>query len=303
MVKAESSGYYPRTEGKDPGISWRSQIPWLKKMQDAHRFERHDGPMMHRTDMFTHLRRVAYIADHLGFYLVAEGHEQARKTYRGRIFRKAYHHDDPELITGDLPTPVKLAMSPEERAVFKQEERESVRLVASRYLSFSSERSFNDYLEEQDELLDKKTFDARLIDVADKLDGLGETLHELRCGNESFQKVYKVYRDEVFPKFENYDFWEILKRDPAIMLGNFPTNEDVSKMPILKPEDLHSRDELQVDLLEAEGLPRWYRSWTSITLNHFDINPEKFLFPGWYLELWKRWGIHGQSSHSGFIVA
>lgn len=303
MSGKEIRGYHPGLEGKSPEASWALQLPWLKRMQDAHRFEQHDGPVIHRNDLFTHVRRTAFIVDHLGYYLATQGYQPAQEANRLSIFRKAYHHDDPELITTDISTPVKLAMSSEEKALLKKQEREAIRAIAAKHIYFPSEFSRDDYIEEMDELLDKQTYDARLVDVADKLDGLGEALHELRCGNTSFHQVLGVYREGVFPKFEEYEFWKLLKNDPAIQLGLFPTDEDVSHMPILEQENLRSREELPVDTLGVEGLPRWYRSWTSITLNHFDINPEKFLFPGWYLDLWKRWGIHGQTSHSGVWIS
>lgn len=296
----QPGGYHPGIEGADMKTGWQAMLPWLEKMQNAHRYEK-EPSMLHRTDMFTHTRRVPYIADHLLYYLQVAGFPQALTTNRTKLFRMGYHHDDPEIITGDYPSQVKIAMTPNEKQNLKQKEKDAARILASTFLNFIYPNSFDDYLEEQSDILEKQTFEAQLIDVADKLDALGETLNELRCGNYAFIKVLNNYR-KIFKRFEAYDFWKILKKDPAIQLSKFPSNKQARSMPVLTPQDLHSREELQIDLLDVDNLPRWYRSWTSITLNHFERNPEKFLFPGWYIDLWKRWGIHGQTSHSGILI-
>lgn len=300
MTNEVPKGYHPGIENAPMRLGWQTTLPWLEKMQNAHRFEGEGGEevMIHRTDMFTHVRRDAFIGDHLLHYLQTGGYTPAQDMNRSRFFRMNYHHDDPEIIRGDTVTPIKMAMSPKERLEFKNKDKQAARVLASTFMNFLYPDSYDDYVAEQDEILDKMTIYSQLGDVADKLDGLGETFHELRCGNQNFLRVLGNYR-KIFTGFEKYDFWPMLKDDPAIQLSAFPTDEEALAMPVLTPDKLHSRANLPVDLLDVPNLPRWYRSWTSMTLNHFDKNPEKFLFPGWYLDLWKKWGIHGQTTHGG----
>lgn len=303
MTSEAPRGYHPGVENAPVQAGWQSTLPWLEKMQNAHRFEGEGGEevMISRTDMFTHVRRTAFIGDHLLHYLQTDGFAPALAMDRSRFFRMNYHHDDPEIIRGDTVTPIKMAMSPEERLEFKNKDKQAARVLASTFMNFLYPDSYDDYVAEQDEILDKQTIYGQLGDVGDKLDGLGEALHELRCGNYNFLGVLNNYR-KVFEKFDGYEFWGQLRQDPAIQLVQLPTDEEILQMPVLKSSDLASRDSLQVALLDVPNLPRWYRSWTSITLNHFDKNPEKFLFPGWYLELWKKWGVRGQTTHGGMLV-
>ncbi len=49
--------------------------------------------------------------------------------------------------------------------------------------------------------------------------------------------------------------------------------------------------------------PQSFRHWMQISKQIFSLHPEKYIFPGWYLELWKKWGYPNPSSTlSGLIL-
>ncbi len=94
----------------------------------------------------------------------------------------AVYHDVPEIITGDLPTPVKY-YDPEIKGAYKRvEEAAAVKLVDS----------LPDDLKDAYEPLLKESEDpqiARLVKAADKLSALIKCIEERRSGNTDFAEA------------------------------------------------------------------------------------------------------------------
>src|SRR3989344_5697870 len=88
-------------------------------IQELSRIQRFSGvPMIHRVDLFVHLRRVAFITSNL-FPIIDPTAPLERLS---RLFRLAYHHDDPEGGTGDVTSDVKAAMTDTEKMSLAEQE-------------------------------------------------------------------------------------------------------------------------------------------------------------------------------------
>lgn len=268
-------------------------VLWLQCLSRIKRFSS-ESEIVHRTDVWTHARRTAYLGTLLGTIVAREEHLGIDLN---KIFRMGYHHGDPEIITGDIPTPLKQTMSPEQMQILRANEDGAMKLLAMLFGHNNPDKFLSEYLE----MAEKESLEAQIVNIADKLDGLGETINEIRCGNPAFLKVLSDYR-EVFRTFRRYPVWQPLKKHPSVQLKSFPTQDQANSIPKIKPEDLRDKSTAWERFLEGE-MPQFYRTWLTLSINVFDRRTEKFLLPGWYLELWNYWGPpRGTTSASGLYI-
>lgn len=263
---------------------------WIQATSEIKRFSV-KPEMIHRTDLWTHVRRTAYLANVLSFIV----EDQQGDSINGHdVFWMGMHHDDAELIGGDIPTPVKWAMTPEQREELRLTEDRAIEFLAKFFGHADPERYKRLHYEAQA----KESLPAQIVDVADKLDGLGETLHEIRCGNDTFLDILDNYW-QVFGGFEGRAFWRTLKQNPALSMYLPPTRQQALAIPKITPEDLSDKNTVWEKLLEGP-MPSCYRTWLKLSLSVFNIRPEKYLLPGWYIQLWQRWGYpQGTTTLSG----
>ncbi len=268
---------------------------WLRYLSEIKRFSAVPD-MIHRTDLWTHARRTAYLGALLGGMVARE---EKLDIDINKIFRMGYHHDDPEFITGDLPSPLKQALSQEEKQALKGDEARAIKALA---LLFGHNRP-EGYLSDHHEMTAKESPEAQILDIADKLDGLGETLHEIRCGgNPAFIKVLRDYRRLLDEFGKKYDIWNRLRNHPWLGMSKFPTLNQANSIPKIKLEDMKEKNKAWEKLLEGP-MPQFYRTWLELSMKIFDVRTEKFLLPGWYLDLWNYWGVpHGTTTASGIYI-
>ncbi len=240
-----------------------------------------DLEMVHRADLFVHYRRVAVMTKNL-WPIIDPSMPRERQV---KLFRMAYHHDDPEYGTGDIPSDIKMGLTLEQKKILADAEGDWLKSIADLLLHFMNPEDKELYLKEQEEIHNKSTPDSQFLDIVDKLDGLGETMHELYSGNRTFLKPLENYRKR-FQTFEDYPAWDIMRKDPAIQLTNFPDESIFPEKPIMTPNYVKSLETLW-ELPRTEGLHPWYRSWLGITIQEFDRGRAKFLFPGWP-QVWQR---------------
>lgn len=137
--------------------------------------------LMRNTQLETlsdHSVQVAYIAHALALI----GNRRLNKNYNAdRVAVLAIYHDTTEILTGDMPTPIKYKNEALRRA-YKEVEREaSVRL---------SDMLPQDLKKEYADILSPKNADAELmclVKAADKLSALIKCLEEKRAGNAEFK--------------------------------------------------------------------------------------------------------------------
>lgn len=112
----------------------------------------------------------------------------------------ALYHDASEILTGDLPTPVKY-FNPEIKAAYKQVERVS----GEKLLSMLPETLRPSYerliLEDEQELVP-------IVKAADKLSAYIKCIEELKAGNQEFdsaqRQTLKALEDMQLPELEYF---------------------------------------------------------------------------------------------------
>lgn len=149
--------------------------------------------MTHRTTVLLHAIRVA---NHAKFF--ARAFMTLSKNQQDIDLRKITffgdHHDDPEMETGDIPTPLKITATDDEKRVMEANEKLAAAKVDRLVSKPLWARSFP---EEFEEYKSQKSLEARMVNYADKWDGLQEAVHEVVCGDnkEKFKKVVEDYGD------------------------------------------------------------------------------------------------------------
>jgi 5'-deoxynucleotidase YfbR-like HD superfamily hydrolase len=288
----------PNPDGS-PSVSGRM---WLKSLSSLYRYE--DIEMIHRVDLFTHQRRVTFLAMYLTT-LINNIDEPIIEVDQFKIPRMGYHHDDPEMITGDWAAPLKAAMSSSERADLDTQEDQAAYAIARLILDLSPEQA-DIYIADQREIRKKETIESQIIDVADKWEALSEKTHEIRCGNNNFAPLVDNSR-ETFKKFEKYPFWSLIYSDSLLGFDKIPTGQEMAALPKLSLEDMKTPQDA-IDAVTGDGFsltswPAYYRSWAAITWINFYNSLEKAIFQGWYMKLWKNWGVlPSDNTNSGLAI-
>lgn len=135
-----------------------------------------------------HSHSVAVIAHALAVI----GNKKFGKSYNAeRTALLAMYHDTTEVITGDMPTPVKY-YNDDIKNVYKDIEH----IAGERLLAMLPEEFREDYVpffEKQDE--DKDLW--VLVKAADKIDALIKCIEETRMGNKEFEKALITQQEKI----------------------------------------------------------------------------------------------------------
>lgn len=135
-----------------------------------------------------HSQSVAVIAHALCII----GNKKFGKNYNAeRAAVLSLFHDTTEVITGDMPTPVKY-YNDEIKSVYKDIER----IAGQRLISMLPEEFKEDYIpmfekQEEDEELWK------IVKAADKIDALIKCIEESRMGNKEFEKALQIQQEKI----------------------------------------------------------------------------------------------------------
>ena len=118
----------------------------------------------------------------------------------GQVAVYALYHDATEIITGDMPTPIKY-YNPEIKNSYKKVER----VAADKLLSLLPEalrETYRPMLYEQDEDI------RRLVKAADKLSAYIKCVEELKAGNHEFKRAaeqtYQALADMRLPELDYF---------------------------------------------------------------------------------------------------
>lgn len=102
----------------------------------------------------------------------------------------AQYHEVGEVITGDLPTPIKY-FNPEIKSAYKDLEKNA----SSRILNMLPEELKDEY--KKYVLPDEKTLEYKLVKSADKLSAYLKCIEELKAGNSEFKKAKDSIEKEI----------------------------------------------------------------------------------------------------------
>ena len=134
-----------------------------------------------------HSAQVAQIAHSLA---VIASTVYGKEVNADRVTTLALYHESSEVITGDLPTPIKY-YNPEIREAYK-----SIESTANKkLLSMLPEELRGEYaplVEQADD-----TYEHTLVKAADKLSAYIKCLEELRSGNREFSKAAASLKKEI----------------------------------------------------------------------------------------------------------
>lgn len=135
-----------------------------------------------------HSHSVAVIAHALAVI----GNKKFGKSYNAeRVSLLALYHDTTEVITGDMPTPVKY-YNEEIKSVYKDIEH----IAGERLLAMLPEEfreDYNPFFEKQES--DKELW--KLVKAADKIDALIKCIEETRMGNKEFEKALITQQEKI----------------------------------------------------------------------------------------------------------
>ena len=139
-----------------------------------------------------HSAQVAQIAHALA---VIGNRVYGKELNADRITTLALYHESSEVITGDLPTPIKY-YNPEIRKAYKDIEG----VANARLLSMLPDELKPDFtpLIEQSE----DTYEHKLVKVADKLSAYVKCIEEMRSGNREFAKAELSLKSAVEQSFD-----------------------------------------------------------------------------------------------------
>ena len=177
----------------------------------------------------SHSKEVAVIAHALALI----GNRRFGKSYNAdRAAVLGLYHDAHEIITGDMPTPVKY-QNDDILIAFKAIE-DSANEKLLRKLPVDLQDDFRDLLTENDEDLKP------LLKMADKLSALIKCIEERKAGNTEFKEAEIATRNKIFeanlPEANVFieEFLEHLSiLTPTVLYVNFYTKSNIKKSFIL----------------------------------------------------------------------
>lgn len=114
-----------------------------------------------------------------------------------RVAVMALYHETSEVLTGDLPTPIKY-YNPEIRTAYKEIEG----IANEKLIGMLPEELREDYRELIE--VDPESYEHALVKAADKISAYIKCLEELRSGNREFAKAESSLREAV-EKYYGYE--------------------------------------------------------------------------------------------------
>jgi 5'-deoxynucleotidase len=254
------------------------------RVQDLERVLRFDQAetVIHRNNLHTHMLRVAYLSTDLAKHLLTN---YDLKVDPNKTKRLAQYHDDPEVITGDIPTPIKYSMKPHELLELRKAEEEAVRALANRYFGINPlSKKRRQYLQDQYDMTKKETNEARVVNIADKIEGLCETIHEVRCGNQVFDQILNNYRSFFRSFIPKEPFFELVNADPIyrVTMEIIPTVDEAINLQQIKLADFQTDQDIFWSKVFDKNLPGFYKQWLYVSATKFS---KQSIFPGWKKEI------------------
>lgn len=237
-------------------------LPLAEAMMRMHSIPRFsEVPMIHHNSVMEHSLRLRLSCMHMSDYL--------RKVHGltldgAKLDRFSQYHDYPEMLTGDIPTPIKASLSEAEKTSLKETERKAITQIAEAIAPDFVDLFQDDF----DELTQKTSNEAQLLDIADKLDGFCEVITDIRCGNDT-PEVDQVYANylKVIKDLDRHPLMTLLKQNPSWGIGIIPSLDEVKALPPIDLNLLNQGKEKFWNRVFDENLPQVYKYWLHATTN------------------------------------
>ncbi len=234
--------------------------------------------MTHRPTVAAHSMKVPFFSFYIGQALMEAGVEldQPKLVYMGQ------HHDDVEIVTGDIPSPKKRTANRTERRRMQKEEKEAIRQLEGtipKPLWLGSVEGLMDEYRGQD------TLESRIVNYFDKWDGLHEAVNEVVCGDngEKFKEVigdYKVEFDEL--NKNNRDWQQIATYIFGQSIFQFP-NPDALQAKTLTDVDFSNAVTMAASLAKDNSFDYYW--WLFMNTAIFKTWFFDYVLPGWKEDL------------------
>ena len=161
-------------------------LPLIFRMKHITRWS-----LMHNTqpeNLMQHTIECAFITN----YLAIIGNGYFGKNYDvNKLTVCALFHDITEVLTGDLPTPIKY-FNEDMRNIYKQIEKTASEKL-KQHLPKDLTKDFAPYIDHDNLTAEEK----KLIKISDKLCAYIKCIHELNAGNKEFQPAYSSIRSNL----------------------------------------------------------------------------------------------------------
>ena len=206
-----------------------------QELRNEYRYGFFSCPIYYKANLWIHTARISWITREIATYLaeLCPGKFDIELAVALSIV-----HDDTEIIVGDIVGPVKMNFTPEEKAKYEQDCRDSIDILYEAY-----GRDFKTY-DYRELLLMEDAADSieyAVMKYADKLEGHLETYHELLAGNKDFdQEEKKHFWATAYDLSYQYSFTYLEKLLDALGL----TLDDISWHPILDISKKFSSEEI-----------------------------------------------------------
>ena len=126
-----------------------------------------------------------------------------------RVVLRALYHDAAEILTGDMPTPVKYRKE-ELKTAYKKVEKEAEERLLSTLPDYLEEEYRKVFFPEEEE---NTAYENKLIKAADKLSALIKCEEELRSGNQEFATAAASTRKKIEEMAEELTELKIFMED------------------------------------------------------------------------------------------
>ena len=126
-----------------------------------------------------------------------------------RVVLRALYHDAAEILTGDMPTPVKYRRE-ELKTAYKKVEKEAEERLLSTLPDYLEEEYRKVFFPEEEE---NAAYENKLIKAADKLSALIKCEEELRSGNQEFATAAASTRKKIEEMAEELTELKIFMED------------------------------------------------------------------------------------------
>lgn len=126
-----------------------------------------------------------------------------------RVVLRALYHDAAEILTGDMPTPVKYRRE-ELKTAYKKVEKEAEERLLSTLPDYLEEEYRKVFFPEEEE---NTAYENKLIKAADKLSALIKCEEELRSGNQEFATAAASTRRKIEEMAEELTELKIFMED------------------------------------------------------------------------------------------
>ena len=233
---------------------------WKQDLSYIVRFSQE--PMIHRSTVYEHVVRVMYLSEKVGQLMDFELNRNDIDITQ--LVHYAQIHDDPEVITGDIPSHHKSALTPSGKMQLHLAEKEAIQTLAKRY--YKSQEQQKEYIHNWEEFTSMNSLEAQIVNIADKWDATCEVLTDIRYGNntEAIFRILERYRT-IFKSFQHKEVLEILS---LIIPIEIPSDEDARNLPKIEnnyfEESQQNLDTLTQKSLFPPTLPLFYDFWLQI---------------------------------------